>query len=89
MFGDVLSVESDTQSGEPLLELVLRDGRRIASSPSLEDSRARAAREPEQLPDPLRRLEPGAQYLVEVTDAVKRLAAEVDHRLAQHQGAQV
>jgi nicotinate phosphoribosyltransferase len=89
MSGDVLSVESDSQSGEPLLELLMRGGRRIAPSPSLADSRARAARELEQLPDPLRRLEPGAQYLVEVTDAVKRLAAEVDHRLAQRQGAQV
>jgi nicotinate phosphoribosyltransferase len=75
MSGDVLSVESDSQSGVPLLELVMRGGRRVAPSPSLADSRAHAARELERLPDPLRRLEPGAQYLVEVTDAVKGLAA--------------
>ena len=39
-------VESDRQDGEPLLELVMQDGRRLASSPfQLAQCRARAARE--------------------------------------------
>jgi nicotinate phosphoribosyltransferase len=89
MSGDILSIESDNQSGEPLLQLVMRSGRRIAPSPMLTDSRARAAYELERLPEPLRRLEAGAHYPVQVAEALLHLAAEVDTRLAQHEGARV
>jgi nicotinate phosphoribosyltransferase len=81
MAGDVLSVESDDHSGEPLIQPVMRGGRRIAPSPPLADVRARAARDLERLPEPLRRLEPDARYPVHVADALTRLAAEVDSRL--------
>src|SRR5205807_565702 len=40
-----------------------------------------------RLPEPLRRLEPDASYPVEVSDALRRLAAEVDGRMAQAQEA--
>jgi hypothetical protein len=33
------------------------------------------------LPEPLRRIEPGATYPVEVADELVKLAAEVDSRL--------
>jgi nicotinate phosphoribosyltransferase len=88
MVGDILSVETDTQLGEPLIQLVMQGGRRIAPSPSLAECRARAARDLGRLPESLRRLEPGASYPVQVTDALVRLAAAVDSRLAQHEGAQ-
>jgi nicotinate phosphoribosyltransferase len=88
MIGDILSVETDTQSGEPLIQLVMQGGRRIAPSPSLAEIRARAARDLGRLPESLRRLEPGASYPVQVTDALVRLAAEVDSRLAQHERPQ-
>jgi nicotinate phosphoribosyltransferase len=81
MAGDVLSIESDDHSGEPLIQLVMRGGRRIAPSPTLADVRARAERDLERLPEPLRRLEPDARYPVHVADALTRLAAEVDSRL--------
>lgn len=81
MVGDVLSVESDRQPGEPLVELVMRNGRRTVPSPSLADIRARAARELQQLPEPLRQLDPNASYPVVVADALTRLASEVDGRL--------
>jgi nicotinate phosphoribosyltransferase len=81
MAGDVLSVESDDHSGEPLIQPVMRGGRRIAPSPPLADVRARAARDLERLPEPLRRLEPDARYPVHVADALTWLAAEVDSRL--------
>jgi nicotinate phosphoribosyltransferase len=87
MAGDTLSVETDSQPGEPLIEPVMRNGRRIAPSPTLADIRARAARDLAHLPEPLRRLEPGATYPVTVADALRRLAAEVDSRLAQQQRA--
>ena len=80
MCGDVLSVETDQQEGEPLLHLVMQGGRRVAPSPKLADIRVRAARELTRLPEPLRRLETD-NYPVEVGQSLSRLAAEVDKRL--------
>jgi nicotinate phosphoribosyltransferase len=80
---DVLSVEGDNQMGEPLIQPVMKGGRRLAPQPTLAEIRARAARDLERLPEPLRRLEPGASCPVEVADALVRLADEVDRRLAQ------
>ena len=81
MSGDVLSLENDRQGGEPLLQLVMQAGRRVAPSPSLADIRARAARELARLPEPLRRREPGTSYPVEIGRALEHLAGEVDSRL--------
>jgi nicotinate phosphoribosyltransferase len=86
MAGDVISVESEKQAGEPLLQLVMQNGRRIGPRPTLAESRARAAKELEALPEPLRRLEPGASYPVEVSETLAKLASEVDRRLEQRQG---
>jgi nicotinate phosphoribosyltransferase len=85
MSGDIISIENDRQPGEPLLQLIMTGGERITTSPTLAESRARAARDLERLPVSLRRLEPGAPYPVLVTDALERLAADVDRRLAQHE----
>jgi nicotinate phosphoribosyltransferase len=89
MVGDVISVEGDRQAGEPLIEQVMRGGRRVAPSPTLADIRARAARDLARLPEPLRRLEPQASYPVQVAEALSRLAHEVDLRLASHEAARV
>jgi nicotinate phosphoribosyltransferase len=80
---DILSIERDDQTGEPLIHPVMKGGRRIAPRPTLAEIRARAARDLERLPEPLRRLEPGASCPVKVADALVRLADEVDRRLAQ------
>jgi nicotinate phosphoribosyltransferase len=85
MAGDTLSVENDDQPGEPLIELVMRAGKPLEPRPTLDQIRTHAARELERLPEPLRRLEPDASYPVEVSDALRRLAAEVDGRMAQVQ----
>ena len=87
MAGDVLSLESDAHDGEPLIELVMKDGGRVGPTPSLAEIRARAAHDLERLPEPLRDLEPGATYPVDVADALVRLAAEVDSRMAQSESA--
>jgi nicotinate phosphoribosyltransferase len=87
MAGDTLSVEDDDQPGEPLIELVMRAGKPLEPRPTLDQIRAHAARELERLPEPLRRLEPDASYPVEVSEALRRLAAEVDGRMAQAQEA--
>jgi len=81
MIGDVLSLERDEQPGEPLLQPVMKAGRRLAPAPTLGEIRARAAQQLARLPEPLRRLDPPTSYPVRVADALRDLAAEVDRRL--------
>jgi len=82
MAQDVISLEDDMVVGEPLLEPVVRGGRRLAR-PSLAAIRDRARRNLAALPEPLRTLEAGADYPVEVAAPLRRLAGEVDRRIAQ------
>ena len=88
MAGDRITLESTFSSAvatgagpEPLLDCVMRDGRRLRASPSLDEIRARAKRELERLPEPLRRLEPDATYAVEIGADLVELAALVDGRI--------
>ena len=87
MLGDVVSVETDRQPGQPLLEMVMQGGRRIRPSPTLSEIRGRAARSLEQLPEPLRRLETGFSYPVKIADALIELSKQVDRRLAGQEQA--
>jgi nicotinate phosphoribosyltransferase len=84
MISDVLSVESDRQEGDPLLQPVMRQGRRLGLKPSLDDIRARAAAELASLPQGLQQLEPERVYKVQVGEALTTLTAEVDRRIAAH-----
>jgi nicotinate phosphoribosyltransferase len=86
MAGDRLGLETDAPSGEPLLSLVMQNGKRLRPSPSLDDIRARTGQSLERLPEPLQRLEPGAPYPVEVSSGLDALAADVDRRLAERSG---
>ena len=94
MAGDVLSLDtvsppsaaSKGGAGEPLLQLVMQNGRRLRPPPSLDDIRRHVKRELELLPEALRRLAPGTTYPVEVADELIALAAAVDRRL-QGEGA--
>ena len=85
MAGDILSIENDDLSGEPLIQAVMRDGRRVAPSPTLAEIRARAAADLARLPEPLRRLESDGAYPVRMADALTQLATDVDIRLAPHE----
>jgi nicotinate phosphoribosyltransferase len=87
MAGDIIALERDKEAGEPLIQMVMEGGRRIAPSPSLDNIRTRAARDLERLPEPLRRLEAGALYPVEVAQSVVRLGTEVDSRLTRQERA--
>jgi nicotinate phosphoribosyltransferase len=84
MAGDLLAVEGDAKAGEPLIQPVMRDGQRLHLPDSLADIRLRARQELQRLPEPLRRLEPGATYPVEVASELVSLAAQVDRRLQAH-----
>ncbi|HLN08071.1 MAG TPA: nicotinate phosphoribosyltransferase [Xanthobacteraceae bacterium] len=83
MADDVLSLESDVQPGEALIRPVMRNGRRLMPRPNLSEVRAHSAHQLERLPQPLRLLELGASYPVQVADALVRCVAIVDRRLAE------
>ena len=85
MAGDTLSVEDDDQKGEPLIRPVMQAGKRVARSPTLEEIRAHAARELQLLPPPLRELESGATYTVQVGEALVDLTAQFDNLLKEQE----
>lgn len=78
MLGDTLTVLGDELPGEPLLQPVMRGGRRLAPSPALAEVRAHALRAITRLPPALRGLEPAAAYPVTVTDALHELCRVAD-----------
>ena len=78
MRGDVLSLENDAQTGETLIEPVMRAGKRVGSSPTLAQIRERAARELARLPEPLRKLEADFNYPVQISKALSALAAQTN-----------
>jgi nicotinate phosphoribosyltransferase len=76
---DIVAEASDPQAGEPLLEPVMRGGRRLAPPPALEAARARARGQLDRLPAGLRALEDvPVPYPVEIAPSLRTLAAEVD-----------
>jgi nicotinate phosphoribosyltransferase len=81
MAGDTISLEGDAQDGEPLIEQVMTNGRRVKPAPALAEARARAARDLERLPEPLHRLEVGAVYPVEIGQGLRSYTLDVDRRL--------
>jgi nicotinate phosphoribosyltransferase len=87
MAGDLLALETPPRSdgvgklGEPLLQLVMQNGRRVNAPASLDDIRRHAKNELARLPEPLRRLEPDAVYAVAVSGELADLAAEIDRRM--------
>ena len=84
MAGDILGLAGSTHSGEPLLQPVMQNGRRLQPAEPLEAIRARVKRELERLPEPLRQLDQATTYPVEVAKELQELAADVDRRIAAH-----
>ena len=80
MRGDILSVETDKQAGDTLIQHVMHAGKRLTPTPTLAQIRERAARELARLPEPLRRLE-AFDYPVTIADALKALAREADSNI--------
>ncbi|MDH3713442.1 MAG: nicotinate phosphoribosyltransferase [Gammaproteobacteria bacterium] len=81
---DELALVDCVCPGEPLLQPVMRNGRRVVEIPGIEQVRAHAAAELKLLPASLKGLEEVQPYSVSVHDALQHLAAEVDRRTAQH-----
>jgi len=77
MNADTLSVETDEPTGDPLIALVMKDGKRLNPAPSFDAMRENAKRNLSQLPDKLQRLE-AFDYPVKVSDTLKSLAQKAD-----------
>ncbi|MDF9392382.1 MULTISPECIES: nicotinate phosphoribosyltransferase [Methylococcus] len=75
---DSLTLVDDAQPGEPLLRPVMRNGRRLAASPSLQTLRTRALEQLGRLPEALRRLAPAPAYPVEIAGRLKSLVQVMD-----------
>ena len=76
---DLVAFDSDTSMGTPLLEHVMKRGRRTAAPEDLAQVRARVARELERLPARLRLLELAREPMrVEIASGLRALAQELD-----------
>ena len=73
-------LENDSEPGDTLIIPVMRDGKRIAAAPTLEQIREHATRELARLPEMLRRLEKSDDYPVLVSDKLKALASQMDQK---------
>lgn len=80
MTGDLLTTEDAAPSADGLLQVVMRNGRRLVALPSLQDARRLAQAELERLPAALRALSAAPDYAVAVDEPLCALAREVDSR---------
>jgi nicotinate phosphoribosyltransferase len=70
---EVLARRDDSEDGEPLLQCVMRDGRRTEPASALDESRRRFAEEREQLPAKCRRVREKGEYPVELSHGLGAL----------------
>lgn len=75
---DVVTVADEKADGVPLLQLVMKSGRRLGSSPRLESVRRHAQAGLESLPPPLRRLDAPASFEARISEGLRALAGRVD-----------
>lgn len=76
--GDVLSLHSDLQEGESLLQPMMADGHRIAASPSLATIRERVRSQLAALPVATRDLADTAPFPVQVAPRLRALTARLE-----------
>jgi nicotinate phosphoribosyltransferase len=75
---DVVTIQNDQQAGTPLLHPIMKEGRRLASAPALEDIRREATRNLATLPNAIRQLDEGQAYDVRIAPTLRELTVSVD-----------
>jgi nicotinate phosphoribosyltransferase len=78
MVRDSLTLSSAPESGDPLLRPVMRNGKRVNTLPTLEESRAHALAQLARLPEALRRVEPAPPYPVEIAPQLQALVRSME-----------
>jgi len=71
-------LETDQLAGERLIQLVMKQGRRIGAAGSLRELRAKTLEQLKGLSNGLKALEPASPYPVTVADSVRELARALD-----------
>lgn len=79
---DVVTPLTDQLPGEPLLHPVMKEGRRLAPAPALNDLREQVAAHLTRLPGPFRQLDETQAHDVRISPALRKLAESVDHGIA-------
>ncbi|MDR3536372.1 MAG: nicotinate phosphoribosyltransferase [Acetobacteraceae bacterium] len=83
--GDTIALIDEPVDGEPLLRPAMRNGRRVDGLPTLAEARTHAAAALAQLPEALRRLEPGV-VPVAISHAIRQLTTAMDRAMAPDDG---
>jgi len=83
MEGDTITAWGADQAGQPLLEAVLREGKRVRSTEPLSKIRERSARDRERLPEYLRVLENKTPYPIRIAPALEDLAKQADEAISR------
>lgn len=87
MSGDIITVEDDRQSGEPLIQQVMQGGQRLIPAEPLTQSRKRAAAQLDCLPEHLRKLGEEPPYPVRFSQTLKDLTGKLDQEVAQQEAS--
>ena len=80
MCGDILTLASDELTGTPLVQHVMKRGKRISEQPDVKKSREYAFSQLAGLPDYLIQLDESEKYPVEISRPLAELAQKVDLR---------
>lgn len=75
---DIVGLAHEAPCGVPLIHPVLRNGQRVGDLATLTQTRACAAASLTSLPEPLRRLEDETTVPVQISQALRELAAKMD-----------
>jgi nicotinate phosphoribosyltransferase len=81
--GDLITVESESNAGLPLLKPVMRGGKRIQAPESLSQIRERVKSQIDALPARLRAIKPAEPYPVEISPSLRALAIRADEFVAE------
>jgi nicotinate phosphoribosyltransferase len=81
MAEDVVRLEQEPQSGEPLIRHVMSRGRRLQRAEPLSESRLHAHNQLARLPAALTALRPKTHYPVAIDAAIRAMADEIDRRM--------
>src|SRR5678815_567487 len=83
MEGDTITAWGADQAGQPLLEAVLRQGKRVRPTEPLSKIRERSVRDRERLPEYLRVLENNTPYPIRIAPALEDLAKQADEAITR------
>ncbi len=87
--GDTIGRDGEDLPGEPLLEQVMADGRRLYPAPSVDTLRERSGERIARLPEALRDIEPAeTPYPVRISDALQEHQAVVRQSVIRRESVQ-